>query len=118
MAWQHGRVSFLDAGPQSARNRGRHPDASSAGMFGPAKAGEIAAIDSHPGPGYALINGSDLPPGHAHSGWSRLQAKSCFVCEAAEVWVLDEECLAEATRFAQWDSRGGRPYMVRLARFV
>jgi hypothetical protein len=26
-----------------------------------------------------------LPPGHAHPGWSRLQAQSCFVHDAVKV---------------------------------
>jgi hypothetical protein len=39
----------------------------------------FTAIDSLFAAGYALTNGSDLPPRHAHSGWSHLQAKPCFV---------------------------------------
>jgi hypothetical protein len=33
---------------------------------------EFAAIDYHLAAGYALCNGSDLPPGHEHFGCSRL----------------------------------------------
>jgi hypothetical protein len=46
------------------------------------------SIDYHPGAGYALGNGSDLPPGHEHPGWSRLQAQFCFVRDMAKVWRL------------------------------
>jgi hypothetical protein len=47
-------------------------------------------------------NGSDLPSGHAHSGWSRLQAKPCFVCEL-------HNCISNVPRLpgsARPDSRG------------
>jgi len=51
---------------RALRKLGR--DASRAGIRGRQKRLDSAAIDSHPGAGYALINGSNLPPGHEHSG--------------------------------------------------
>src|SRR5579872_442534 len=49
---------------------------------------DCLTIDSHRAAGYALCNGSDLPVGHAHPGWSRLRAQFRSVCRKAEVCAL------------------------------
>jgi hypothetical protein len=72
---------------------------------------DFAPIDSLFASGYALPNGSDLPSGHAHSGWSCLQAKPCLVCEVeqAQVYVNVRDRRAWPGRTAE----GGCSHMVR-----
>jgi hypothetical protein len=64
------------------------PNASRPGIVGGQERLGFVAIDSHPGAGYALINGSDLPPGHEHAGCSRLDAYSCFGCKRVVLRVF------------------------------
>jgi len=67
--------------------------------------------------GTLYLNGSDLPSGHARSGWSRLQAKPCFVREVEQAQVsASRDCRALPGRRAESlrraCRRGGCPHEV------
>src|SRR5205807_103553 len=61
-------------------------------------------------PRYALLNGSDLPSGHAHPGSPRLPAKPCFVPDVEQVPLYVN--VRHGLALPGWTTEGGCLHMV------